>query len=324
MSGQTVAVRKALARTDGVEFKPAGLVIPDGFEFQQWEDIGRTIKVMNDGVQWWLGDWLNFGERKYGEKYSQALNDTEYQAFQDVAWVARQFEISRRRENLTWSHHREAAPLEIEEQNKVLDAASAGKLSTRELRRLIAEHKQLSLKSPVFPPDTYRVIYADPPWKYNDERMGTGAAAHYPLMELEAICQLVDPAGRSVRDVSRSDSVCFLWVTSPLLPDGLHVLDAWGFEYKASFVWDKVRGYNGHYNDVRHEVLLVGTRGSCLPDAKELADSVVTAEKARHSAKPDVFYELIEGLYQNGPYLELFARRKRDGWSVWGNQAQAA
>lgn len=107
----------------------------------------------------------------------------------------------------------------------------------------------------------YRVIYADPPWAYNDkqdtEKLG-GAVKHYPTMPLEEICGLPVP--------TEKNAVLFLWTTSPMLEDAFKVINAWGFKYKSSFIWDKVSHAMGHYNSVRHEFLLVCVKGNCTPD----------------------------------------------------------
>lgn len=164
--------------------------------------------------------------------------------------------------------------------------------------------------------DKYRVIYADPPWSYGDKQnidgLG-GAEKHYPTMSLEDICKLPVPA--------EDNAVLFIWVTSPMLEDCFKVINAWGFKYKSSFVWDKVKHNMGHYNSVRHEFLLVCTRGSCTPDVQKLYDSVVSVERTEHSRKPKEFRDIIDTLYPAGNRLELFAREAPEGWDVWGNMA---
>lgn len=162
----------------------------------------------------------------------------------------------------------------------------------------------------------YRVVYADPPWSYGDKQnidgLG-GAEKHYPTMPLSEICEL--PV------LTQDDAVLFLWVTSPLLEDAFKVVKAWGFKYKSSFVWDKVAHNMGHYNSVRHEFLLICTKGSCTPDVKKLYDSVVSIERTEHSRKPKEFRDMIDTLYPVGNRLEMFAREASDGWDVWGNMA---
>lgn len=162
----------------------------------------------------------------------------------------------------------------------------------------------------------YRVIYADPPWSYGDkqniEGLG-GAVKHYPTMPINDICELPVPA--------EDNAVLFMWVTSPLLEDCFKVINAWGFKYKSSFVWDKVAHNMGHYNSVRHELLLICTRGSCTPDVPKLFDSVVSIERTEHSRKPKEFRDMIDALYPYGNRLEMFAREAPEGWDVWGNMA---
>lgn len=166
------------------------------------------------------------------------------------------------------------------------------------------------------PDAKYRVIYADPPWKYDNTQPDYHSEQrdHYRVMSLE------DISGMEVTELCEDNAVLFLWVTSPVLQDAFKVISSWGFKYKASFVWDKVKHNMGHYNSVRHEFLLVCVRGSCQPDVRKLFDSVVTSESTGHSEKPAVFYDIIETLYPHGKKLELFARKERDGWDSHGNE----
>lgn len=171
---------------------------------------------------------------------------------------------------------------------------------------------------------TYRVIYADPPWRYNDKlavskdggREGYGPAqAHYPEMTLQQVCDL------PVKEIVAPNAVLFLWVPVPLLEQSFAVIHAWGFQYKTCYIWDKVKHNMGHYSSVRHEQLMLATRGSCTPDTTELLDSVVSIRRERHSEKPDWFRRMIDTLYPNGSRIELFARGKEhSGWQRWGNE----
>jgi len=168
------------------------------------------------------------------------------------------------------------------------------------------------------PEGKYEVIYADPPWKYADTCeagavQSKGADKYYPVMSIDELCEL------SVNELAAENSVLFIWVTSPLLDECWIVISAWGFEYKASFVWDKVKHNMGHYNSVRHEFLLICTKGSFLPQNKELHDSVVTIERTKHSEKPEYFRQLIDKMYPEGKRIELFARRKTKGWTTYGD-----
>lgn len=173
-----------------------------------------------------------------------------------------------------------------------------------------------------WPDAKYRVLYADPPWNYADKAdagsvQGGGAEQHYPSMTMAQLCEL------PVEALCESDAVLFLWVTSPLLLESAPVITAWGFVYKASFVWDKVKHNVGHYNSVRHELLLVCTRGSCTPDVPQQFDSVQTIERGPHSEKPEDFRRIIDTLYPNGKRIEFFPRRRVAGWDAYGYEAEA-
>ena len=183
----------------------------------------------------------------------------------------------------------------------------------REVRR-----KKASEKPATAPPKgKYRVLYADPPWEYGNKPVHGAAVNHYPTMSIAKLCEL------PVEDMATTNAVLFLWTTSPLLEDVFRVIKAWGFKYKTQFIWDKVKHNMGHYNSVRHELLLICTRGSCLPDNKKLFDSVQSIERTKtHSEKPAGFRKIIETLYTHGRKIELFARSKQDGWTAWGNEVR--
>jgi len=197
---------------------------------------------------------------------------------------------------------------------------------TKTLTAALSALRKQSIKADLvereLPRGRYRVIYADPPWWYGTpqhsktEQVAT-LGTHYPSMKTGAICDL--PVG----DMAADNAVLFLWATSPLLFEAKEVIDAWGFTYKASIVWDKVLHNVGHYVSVRHEFLLICTRGSCLPDSDKLHDSVVSIERTAHSAKPEQFRDIIDEMYTpvKGDRLELFARAATPKhWASWGNQ----
>lgn len=165
----------------------------------------------------------------------------------------------------------------------------------------------------------YHVVYADPPWIYGNSQPSTSSAqSHYPGMTIDQLCKLPIAAH------TMKDAVLFMWVTAPMLyenPGPREVIDAWGFSPKTQLIWDKVAHNFGSYVSVRHELLMVASRGSCTPDhPTPMPDSVVTERRTGvHSEKPDIFRRIIEKLY-DGPYVELFARRPAKGWTTWGNQ----
>ncbi len=173
----------------------------------------------------------------------------------------------------------------------------------------------------------YRTIYADPPWQFQN-RTGKVAPEHkrlnrYATMDLESIMSL------PVSEVAEEKCHLYLWVPNALLPEGLAVMKAWGFEYKTNLVWEKVRkdgqpdgrGVGFYFRNVT-EILLFGIKGdknrTLQPGRSQV--NLIRSMKREHSRKPDEFVDLIEACSYE-PRLELFARGNRDGWDMWGNQA---
>lgn len=174
----------------------------------------------------------------------------------------------------------------------------------------------------------FRTVLADPPWQFQN-RTGKVAPEHrrlnrYSTMTLDDIKTL--PVAAACEDTAH----LYLWVPNALLPEGLAVMAAWGFNYKSNVVWHKIRkdggsdgrGVGFYFRNVT-ELLLFGVRGK---HARTLAPgrsqvNLIGTRKREHSRKPDEAYDLIEAC-SPGPFLELFARGTRSGWSAWGNQAQ--
>jgi N6-adenosine-specific RNA methylase IME4 len=175
----------------------------------------------------------------------------------------------------------------------------------------------------------FRTILADPPWRFQNST-GKVAPEHkrlarYPTMTLDDICAL------PVEGLASDPGHLYMWVPNALLPDGLKVMEAWGFQYKSNIVWHKVRkdggsdgrGVGFYFRNVT-ELILFGVRGK---NARTLGPgrsqvNMLQTRKREHSRKPDEQFQLIESC-SPGPYLELFARGERPNWSVWGNQADA-
>jgi len=183
--------------------------------------------------------------------------------------------------------------------------------------QIIERYHKLGEKKLVFPSGKYAVLLADPPWEYRNDNFPMSAAAHYPSISIESICGMADDVDRCVTE----ETVLFLWATPPLLPEALQVMVAWGFEYKTHLVWDKERAMGtGWFVWPRHELLLIGVR-SKTPHPRDRSESVFFAPRRRHSEKPEEAYEIIERMYA-GPYLELFARTRREGWMAYGNEIE--
>jgi len=173
----------------------------------------------------------------------------------------------------------------------------------------------------------FRTILADPPWRFVN-RTGKMAPEHrrlsrYTTLTAQEIGCL--PVAHLLTDTAH----LYLWVPNALLPEGLQVMQAWGFSYKTNIIWHKVRkdggpdgrGVGFYFRNVT-EMLLFGVRGK---DARTLAPgrrqvNFLATRKREHSRKPDEQYEIIEAC-SRGPYIELFARGVRKGWQTWGNEA---
>jgi len=204
-----------------------------------------------------------------------------------------------------------------EEFEAIKDGRKSKKAVINEARR--EKRRKEAKAQPGFPDKKkYRILYADPPWPYDQwlPHQYGDVEKHYPNMSIEELCAL------PIKDLAEKDAVLFLWTTSPKLERAFEVVRAWGFEYKTSFVWDKVRHNFGYYNSMRHEFLLIAGRGQSTPDSKKLVDSVVSIERSsKHSEKPEYFRALIDGLYPHGNRIELFHRGKmKAGWDTWGNE----
>jgi N6-adenosine-specific RNA methylase IME4 len=192
----------------------------------------------------------------------------------------------------------------------VLPAAKAA----RKVRRQLRDAEQ-SAPSPM-PEGPFELIYADPPWQLGNPDGEYAPENHYPTLPIHEIATLEIPAA--------PNAILFLWTVNCRLQWGFDVLGAWGFEYKTNLVWVKPSIGLGTWVRNRHELLLVGRRGSFpKPEPEDLADSVIEAARGRHSEKPGCAYELLERMYPHASKLELFARgTPRPGWAAWGNQVK--
>lgn len=173
----------------------------------------------------------------------------------------------------------------------------------------------------------YKTILADPPWRFTN-RTGKMAPEHkrlnrYGTLSLDEIKEI--PVAVS----TAPNAHLYLWVPNALLLEGIEVMKAWGFTYKTNFIWHKVRKDGGpdgrgvgFYFRNTTEIILFGIRGrmrTLKPGRTQV--NILRTQKQEHSRKPDEMYDIIEAC-SPGPYLELFARGKRKGWDVFGNQAE--
>jgi N6-adenosine-specific RNA methylase IME4 len=186
---------------------------------------------------------------------------------------------------------------------------------------LIRQPTRDARPSTPIPPGVFRLLYADPPWRY--EHIETESRAienQYPTMDLDAICALPVPAA--------DDAVLYLWATSPKLEEAMRVIDAWGFTYRTCAVWDKEMIGMGYYFRQQHELLLVAARGALpVPDPSARPSSVIRVKRGPHSSKPVRVYELLESMYPAftvADRVELFSRTARPGWTTWSNEPAVA
>ena len=177
----------------------------------------------------------------------------------------------------------------------------------------------------------YNTIYADPPWQFQN-RTGKVAPEHKRLTRYETMT-FQDIKELPVSDIAGDKAQLYLWVPNALLPEGLAVVDAWGFEYKSNIVWEKVRkdggpdgrGVGFYFRNVT-ELILFGIKKKSAPNRTlqpaRSQVNLIRAKKREHSRKPVEIIPIIEACSQ-GPRIELFARGVREGWDMWGNQATA-
>ncbi|MCP2134560.1 N6-adenosine-specific RNA methylase IME4 [Rhizobium sp. SLBN-94] len=314
-----------------VERHPTALVLSEETTFEQWTEIGQWLQSVERSVMWWIGDWVRFGEHRWGEKYTQAIEATghSYQTLRDAAWVSGSFDLSERSDKLPWSHYRQAASLHKDNRNTVLREAEAEGWSVRETRAQVNRIKnEARLPAATAPVEGRKVfdfdalvrngekfgtIYADPPWLYDNQGTRAATGNHYGGLTVEELCAL------PVKDIVAKDAHLHLWTTNGFLFECPKIFEAWGFEFRSSFVWVKPQMGIGNYWRNSHEFLLTAIRG----DAKRFNDrslmSWLQCERGVHSAKPEQVRHFIERA-SPGPFLEMFARSGAPNWTVWGNQ----
>ena len=295
MAKATEVVRRPLWYTDLV----------DDVRKLEFAGIVATKHAIGQRV---LDDWTKFGKPTYGGRTMATLaRDTEQSQsdlYYCVAFARKYPELSNALENLTWRHivnkelpkpkpNKAAAPATPAMQQGVVITADFAELLASDIR--------------------YRTVYADPPWQYGNQRTRAATSNHYATMDLDALKDM------PVEDVVADDALLFLWTTGAFLHDAMHVIEAWGFEYKTEFVWVKPQMGLGNYLRMSHEPMLIARRGTAKAGGTSVM-SWLKHDRARHSVKPaQVRKAVIETLSQP-PYLELFAREIPRGWSAFGNE----
>jgi len=163
----------------------------------------------------------------------------------------------------------------------------------------------------------YKTILVDPPWQYRNKKTGgsmiSGSESKYPTMSLDELLKL------PIQNLSDRDCVLFLWATTPLLPEAFQLMKGWNFTYKTAIFWRKIMSLGmGFWFRGQMEMCLLGIKGKVKAFRAQRCN-VIQSKALKHSQKPVELYDLIEP-YILDPKIELFARNRREGWDVWGNE----
>jgi N6-adenosine-specific RNA methylase IME4 len=199
---------------------------------------------------------------------------------------------------------------------ELIDKARHGQITINLAHQMVKRSKDHQ-NTPELPQGQFDIILADPPWTYEFPHRGN-PQDHYQTMSLDDIKALQVP--------SADNAILFLWTTIAKLVESLEVMKNWGFTYRSHIVWAKDKIGLGYYVRGQHELLLIGKKGNETPTPAEAnrPRSIFQAPRGRHSEKPELVYDIVEKMYPNRKYLELFARNKRPGWTAWGNEVIGA
>ena len=183
--------------------------------------------------------------------------------------------------------------------------------------------KSINKKTPMS--EKFDIIVADPPWQYKEKvflgnKINSSAQHHYSTMSLSDLKKM------NVKKLLEKDCLLFMWATGPLLNEAIELMKSWGFQYKqVAFVWDKQRTNPGYYTMTQCEFVLVGKRGKIpSPRGVRNAKQFLSQKLTTHSSKPEEVQDIIEKMFPTQKKLEMFARRERTGWSVFGNQVNGS
>lgn len=291
--------------------------------YKELVEEGRETTEARDNAQWKHGDEaveVAETEWEYGghtvENFADDIN-VEYSTLRNYKAVSKKFEfVTRVTILLPWSFFRTVVGLDLSTAMALLKEAKKKGWTRRQLEAAV---KALKSKTPPLPKGPFDVIYADPPWEYEFSMSPRGdPERHYNTMTVEEICALKIP--------TTENALLFLWATNPKLEEVFEVIEAWGFTYRTNMVWVKDKFGTGYYVRGQHELLLIARKGDVYPPEESYRPpsvfrppSVLIAPRMEHSAKPQEVYKIIEHMYPNGKYVELFARKKREGWVSWGH-----
>lgn len=308
---------------------PYGLQVDEKQEiaYELWAEYGKGLRRVEGAIQWVIGDWLRFGEFKYGEKYAQATEawpEDSQNSLKVWQWVATAYPYNERFRRLNFSCYQIAAALEEPLRSQLLDEANANEWSVRDLKAEIRKHqigeiKQIEI---ITPSGFYNVISCDPPWPYDRtnnrhpwetyDAAGRRAASPYPEMSLLEIAANAPPAA--------DDCILFLWTTHAFMRNAYQLLELWEFEPKTIITWVKDQMGLGYWLRSKSEFCIMAVKGKPKV-ALENQTTVIEGPLREHSRKPDEFFEMVNSLVPNGyRKLDMYSRQQRSGWDQLGNE----
>ena len=305
-------------------------------DLRECAQIGIDLAKAGRKKMWDAGGWYNNSRAQFGISTINRLvtrpgwQGYSFETLETYASIERNWPKELRYLNADCSHYQTVASLPKEIALPLLEQAIRERWTVNRLR---IEKKRIGgFRLPLNGGDVvddletlireklkFRAILADPPWQSISRTVGKRGAAdpHYPLLATEAIRQLRVP------EVAMDDAFLFLWSPAVVLEDALAVMAAWGFRYKTHAVWEKDEEFGtGYYYRMQHEDLLLGVRDKTPRHFVDRAiSSVIHAPRGEHSAKPPQVHDMIErALGGRGPFLDVFGRRRVQGWKVIGNQ----
>jgi N6-adenosine-specific RNA methylase IME4 len=315
-----VKTNKKLAplKLSGFTCSQSGLVANKTLTKEQWATVGNSLSTIEAKLSWYVGDWLAASK---GEAWGYGDLETvceefglNYSSATSAKSVAMAYEMSRRRQNLTFGHHQEVQGRD--DADELLDWCEETDPS-RTIKDLREEKKRRTKSiaaSVPLPKGKFDLILSDPPWQYDfAETDNRKIENQYPTMTLDELSALELPAA--------DDCLLLMWATAPKLFEAFSVISAWGFEYKTHCVWDKEKIGMGYWFRGQHEILMVATKGHVSPpEQSDRVSSVFREGRGKHSAKPACVYEWIEKAFNARAKCEMFCRSPRLGWTVWGNE----
>lgn len=311
---------------------PHGLIVDEGKEipYEIWAEYGKGLQRVEGAIQWVIGDWLRFGEFKYGEKYAQATEvwpESELSTLKNYQWCANAYptlDERFKRPNLSYSFFHTTAGIEEPLRSQLLDEANLNEWSVRDLKAAIRRHQIGEIKETevVVPEGFFNVVSVDPPWPYDlrdrcypwetYDSSGRRASSPYPEMTLREIIANVPPLAE--------DCIVFLWTTHAFMNDAYDVLKYWELEPKTIITWVKDQMGLGAWLRSKSEFCIMAVKGKPKV-ALENQTTVIEGPLREHSRKPDSFYELVESLVPNSyRKLDMYSRQVRDGWEQIGNE----